>query len=281
MAQTLLYNSPASMGESRGINTSEFQFDRNITRNPDSVITIFTVNTRDQYSPSAGMRFPGRAAGERIRKVASLTDPKYFHDVLAVEGQKNKRQVIPDDGRWVAMDWLNPNNCATLDQNYEDPNAGDDGTNLLARGLFFIVRPFDPVNGNIDDQPTEEEIKAAEARLAKRYTGLVRIYHQISTATPNRLPQIMNEEMVDALNFAGLSTPYNTTLQQKISCPTCGDMKVATAKFHRSESLGVICIEPTKEGWSVAVAAGVKKMDEVPEEFRDKRGPGRPPMNRE
>jgi len=276
MAQPAVYHSEISMEMSRKQNDSQYHFDRNIARNPENIISIFTVNTRDQYSASAAARFMGRQANERYRKVASISDPKYYVDNLSVEGG-TKKNITADDGKWVAMDWLNPNNCSTLNQDYEEPTSVDDGTNLLARGLFFIVRPFDPVNGNNHDTPTEEEIAAAEKRLRNRYTALVRQYHQVSTASPSRLPLIMNDEMVDALNYAGVSTPYNSTLQQKVACPTCGEQKLAGAKFHKSESLGVICIEPSTDGWKAAVNAGIKKADDVPEEFREKRGPGRPP----
>lgn len=280
MAQPAVYHSEISMGMSRQANESAYQFDRNISRTPENIVTIFTVNTRDQFSATAGVRFPGRAANERYRKVATISDPKYYVDDLSIEGS-SKKNILADDGKWVAMDWLNPNNVFTLDQNYTVQTSVDDGTDLLARGLFFIVRPYNPATGNVDDKPTEEEIVAAEKRLQNRYTMLVRQYHQVSTSSPASLPRIMNDEMVDALNFAGVSTPYNSTLQQKVSCPTCGDMKLASAKFHRSETLGIICIEPTAEGWKAAVMAGVKKSDEVPEEFREKRGPGRPALNKD
>src|SRR6185437_15205971 len=147
----------------------------NMTRDPENIVTIFTVNTREQYSASGQVKFSGRSADERYRKVASITDPKYYVDNLAVEGSKDQRKVTADDGKWVAMDWLNPQNVFTLDQDYVVPNVIEDGTNLLARGLFFIVRPFDAVKGNIDDHPTEAEIAAAEKRLRDRYTALVRL----------------------------------------------------------------------------------------------------------
>lgn len=268
MSDPSVYHSDISMEMSRGNNVGEYRFDRNMTRDPENVVTIFTVNTRDQYSASGQVKFSGRAANERYRKVASINDPKYYVDNLAVEGSKDQRKVTADDGKWVAMDWLNPQNVFSLDQDYAVPNVIEDGTNLLSRGLFFIVRPFDATKGNVDDKPTEAEAASAEKRLRDRYTALVRLYHQTSTASPGKLPSIMNDEMIDALNYARVKTPYNTALAEMVDCPTCGESMPKTAKFHRSESLGIICIHPSVEGWKAAVDAGVKQKADVPDEFR-------------
>jgi hypothetical protein len=276
MAQQSVYHSDISMGMSRGENSGDYHFDRNMTRNPENIVTIFTVNTRQQFSASGGVMFAGRAKNERYRKVASISDPKYYVDDLSIEGNKNQKKVTADDGKWVAMDWLNPENVFSLDQNYVVPNQVDYSTNLLVRGLFFIVRPYDPVNGNMDDKPTEEEAKSAEDRLRERYTQLTRLYQTTNSSAPARLPLILNEEMIDALNFAGLKTPHNTALEAKTECPTCGEVIKAGLKFHRSESLGVICIEPSETGWRAAVASGIKSKEDVPEEFRWSNPVGRP-----
>lgn len=263
------YQPEISMGMSRGNNVGEYHFDRNMSRNPENMVTIFTVNTREQYSASGQVRFQGRAADERYRKVASITDPKYYVDNLAVEGQKDQRKITPDDGKWVAMDWLNSENIFTLDQDYILPNQVDHSTNLLARGLFFIVRPFDAKTGNVDDQPTEHEIAAAEKRMRNRYTALRQLYQRTSASEPANLPRILNEEMIDALNMEPrIKTPFNTVLEDTNECPNCGETIKAGAKLHRSESLGVICVQPSVEGWKAAVNAGIKTRDEVPEGFR-------------
>jgi hypothetical protein len=52
------------------------------------------------------------------------------------------------------------------------------------------------------------------------------------------------------------------------TCETCGESIQAGAKFHKSETLGVICINPSVEGWKAAVNAGIKSREDVPEEFR-------------
>lgn len=262
------YHSDYSMHVSRGSNVGEYRFDRNMTRDPENVVTIFTVNTREQYSASGQVKFAGRGAKERFRKVGNINDPKYYVDNLAVEGSKDQRKVTADDGKWVAMDWLNPENVFSLDQNYVVPNQADHSTNLLMRGLFFIVRPFDSVKGNVDDMPTEEEIAPAEKRLRDRYTALVRLYQTTNSSSPAKLPLILNEEMIDALNFARMKTPHNTSLAEMKDCETCGESIPKAARFHRSESLGVICIHPSVEGWKAAVAAGVKAKADVPDEFK-------------
>jgi hypothetical protein len=260
-----IYQPEISMGMSRGNNVGDYQFDRNMSRNPENVVTIFTVNTREQYSVSGQVKFAGRGKDERFRKVASINDPKYYVDNLAVEGQKDQRKVTADDGKWVAMDWLNPQNVFSLDQDHVVQNAIEDGTNLLSRGLFFIVRPFNP-KGNVDDQPTEAEIVAAEKRLRGRLTALRQIWSRISTSEPKRIPEILSEEMIDALNMAPrIKTPFNTELEEVKTCVTCGESIPAKAKFHKSEALGVICIEPTTEGWKAAVNAGIKTRADVPE----------------
>lgn len=260
------YQPEISMGMSRGTNVSEYNFDRNMSRNPESIISIFTVNTRKQFSASGKCWFEGRDKNERYHKVASISDPKNFVDNVAIDGQKDQHKVTTDDGKWVAMDWLNPQNIYSLDQDYEVEGSIQDGTNLLSRGLFFIVRPFNPVKpGNVNDLPTEDEIAAAEKRMGARYNALIQVYNRTSQSDPKNMQNILSEEMIDALNWGGLQTPHNTTMQQKVPCPTCGDMKLASAKFHKSESLGVVCIEPTTDGWKAAVNAGLKTRADVPE----------------
>jgi hypothetical protein len=277
MPELTVYNPEGSRAMTADLKQNgAYTFDRNMSRNPESVITIFTVNMREQYSTNGKMKLAGRGATERFRKVASLTDPKYFMDDENRDGASAQRKMTADDGQWVAMDWLNPQNIFNLDQNYVVPNTVDDGTNLFSRGLFFVVRPYDAVNGNMDDQPTNEEVKAAEGRLAARYTALVQLYNKTNTSNPKNLPNILSDEMIDALNFADMETPYNTALKQKVTCVNCGERKPAGAKFHRSEGLGCVCIDPSTEGWKAAVNSGIKNRDDVPEEFREKRGPGRP-----
>lgn len=269
MANDLLYNHEASLHETRGLgNTSPFRFDRNITRNPDNIITIFTVNTLPLYSTSAGVKFAGRPRDQRYLKVATISDPKYYHDAVSIEGQANQNRIIADDGEWVAMDWLNPENVFKLDQDYIVPGLPDYSTDLLQRGVFYIKRPFNQNTGNMHDAPTEQEVAAAENRLKMRRTALVRLYTQTSTSNPSKVAGIMSEEMVEALNFAGIQTPYNSALQEKVTCVNCGEMKLASAKFHRSEALQSICIDPSVDGWRAAVNAGVKARADVPEDFK-------------
>src|ERR1700744_2941673 len=129
MASPSVYHPEISMEMSRGNNVDGYRFDRNMSRAPENVVTIFTVNTREQYSASGKVKFAGRSATERFRKVAQVNDPKYYVDNLAVEGSKDQRKVIADDGKWVAMDWLNPQNVYSLDQNFVVPNIVEDGTN--------------------------------------------------------------------------------------------------------------------------------------------------------
>lgn len=268
MADLSAYNPEGSRIMSRELNDSPYHFGRNMSFDPKNIISIFTVNTRPQYSSSAQVMYDGRGQKERFRKVATINDPKYRVDDVSIEGQRNQKKVTDEDGRWEAMDALNPANVFSLDQNYVVQTTVDDGTNLLARGLFFIVRPFDPINGNADDKPTEEEVVPAERRLLARYNALARLYEQTKTARPASLPNIMGEEMIDALNALGIKTPYNSALEQRVVCTTCGDMKPVDAKFHKSESLGVICIEPSPEGWRAAVNSNLVKKEDVPEEFR-------------
>lgn len=270
MANDLLYNQEASQkwGNAQNKNLGPFQFDRNLSRAPENIITIFTVNTLPLYSASGKVRYSGRPKDKRYLKVDSITDPKYFHDTIAIEGQPSQNRPLADDGEWVAMDRLNPENIFKLDQDFIVPGLADYSTDLLQRGVFYIKRRYNPVTGNVDDQPTEAELMAAENRLKTRRTALVRLYNQTSTSNPAKLAGVISEEMIDALNFAGIQTPYNSALQEKVQCVNCGEMKLASAKFHKSDNLGAICIEPSEAGWRAAVNAGIKARADVPEDFK-------------
>ncbi len=229
---------------------------------PERFIYIYSVAKRS-YPVHSGalpnLTLRGRTDGERYCLCAEIPDP--FHEAVEmVESGRRRPEYTP--GILVAMDAVNPSNI-TGNQDLDTSNQEwGEGQNLNERGVFW----------SLNYPPLESEIQAAEARVQRYKQKLADTVIQVNRSDPKRLHEFLTADAREALDDLGIETDFHKRPQVKIPCPNCAEMIPARAMFHRSELLGGICVRPTAEGWRSAVAAGFKKDNQIPDEFRRTEG---------
>jgi hypothetical protein len=186
-------------------------------------------------------------------KVAMIPHPWPMPYVDQMSGEV-KYSDVP--GQRAAMDICNPNN-RTLDQDvYIDPaQVIGDGDNLNQRGVFW----------SLNDPPTEEEVSKAVQRMEAYYQGLLDRAAAMEMSDKAGLEEALrqNPDYGVAAEYFGREFSWHRKYVREavlVECPNCGEKMKHGAAFHKSEALGVICVND----WDRAIAAGVKKADERP-----------------
>jgi hypothetical protein len=114
---------------------------------------------------------------------------------------------------------------------------------LGAKGVFW----------SLNNPATEEEIKAAYARLEKRYKYLLDQARTVETSNPKMLSEILSPEHFQAAEYFHTETNWHTKVMHKDNCPRCGTPATVGAPFHALEG-GGICVGD----WKAAIKAGVR-----------------------
>lgn len=240
------------------------EVDRNMQRAPDRMIHIFSISRRSFTikRPPLFLNVHLRACGkdERYVPVAHIPDPlmQAVHDI-----EKGRQRGEANDGMLCAIELLNPNN-PTYDPDWNPPAemaaafSSSKGCDLFQQGLFI----------SLHEEPLEREIAMAEKRRERFYKGLIAHADSLEETNRKELEEfIRGEDGADlrlALDFFGEKRSYHKPMIATRSCPNCGDDIKTGVAFHKSESLGIICILD----WQRAVAAGIKTKSDVPEELR-------------
>lgn len=141
--------------------------------------------------------------------------------------------------------------------------------NLTRQGVF----------ASMNEVPTEEELKKAEARRLAYYKDIFEQANGLLRSDPKKLQEVLNQDHHLAAEMFGQDVDWHRVTTPKIECPNCGEKIKEGIAFHYSN--GQKCVLD----WEKAYLAGAVKKDEVPEPKRwwaeEKRGPGRPRVNRE
>jgi hypothetical protein len=167
------------------------------------------------------------------------------------------------DGLRVAIDMLNPNN-PTVDPDWDpSPEAAayfgsSKNCDLFAQGLFLSE----------SETPAEWEVARAEKRREKLYKGLIAHADSLEHTDRKELEAFLKgEDGTDlrmALDFFGEQRSYHKPMVRTANCPNCGETIKSGVAFHKSEALGGLCVID----WPMAVKAGAKTKNDVPEELR-------------
>jgi hypothetical protein len=239
------------------------RIDRNMLREPDRMIHIFSISQRsftiDRAPLWVKLHLRACPAGERFVAVAHIPDPlmQMVHNT-----ENGRRRGEAHDGLRCAIDLLNPNN-PTNDPNWT-PSAeaaavfgSSKGCDLFAQGLFV----------SLSEVPSEQEIVQAEKRRERRYAELIALADSLENTNRKELEEFLRgEDGTDlrmALDYFGEQRSYHKPMAATRSCPNCGDAIKMGVAFHLLPN-GVYCVND----WERAVAAGVKTKIDVPEHLR-------------
>ena len=255
-----------------GRNDGNAPFDAMDVRPVEYYLYLFTVNKNAFTRPSVPGLYPKTLIPackpeERFKKVCRFAHP--MAQVDPDPDNPGKKKITYSDGRRVAMDFCNPANV-TLDQdngmNTEAErwvNVGS-GMNFSQQGVFF----------SRNENPTDEELAAAERRLRNYYRTILERVDGIPDTDPSKQGQITQDHHA-ACEMFGEERPWHRTFTQKETCENCGTKVPKGIAFHRDN--GVLCVRD----WKRAVNAGVVKKDDVPDDMRWWARPGRPPKQHE
>lgn len=264
-------DSPQSSSMATGENAKYHQqyLDRNLLRKPDSYVYIFSVSKRDFASAHPLIRVGVRACApdQRYRLVVKLPDPYQWPDIEQINGRV---VAANDDARRIAQDYCFPANTS-LDQDIRVPDANifGIGNNLTKQGVFWVTE--EDCTFAVDDKkhenpiPPEASIAKAEKRLNDYYAFLLEQARTLEISAPAQLQYEITQDHHMAAEAAGVQTSWHRAFERMIECPTCGEKKAGKKLIHKSE-FG-FCIDPSIEGWKLAVNSGLKTKDQVPEEF--------------
>jgi hypothetical protein len=130
----------------------------------------------------------------------------------------------------------------------------------------------------MNEVPTEEELKGAEARRLVYYKRIFEEANALLRSDPKKLQEVLTEDHHLAAEMFGQDVDWHRLSTPKIECPNCGEKIKEGIAFHRVN--GDLCVLD----WEKAYLSGAVKKDQVPEGkrwFEEKRGPGRPKVHRE
>lgn len=239
------------------------RIDRNMLREPDRWIHVFSVSPRafviDRAPLWVRLHLRHCPTGTRCVPVAHVPDP-LIQKVHNTENGRHRGEA--HDGLRCAIDLLNPNNPT----NDPDWNPGPEmaamfgsskGCDLFAQGLFL----------SLNEEPTEGEILKAEERRNKRWRSLIAHADSLEQINRKELEEFLKgEEGTDlrlALDFFGEQRAYHKPMLATRSCPNCGDPIKSGVAFHLLPN-NQYCIND----WPRAVDSGIKIKSDVPEHLR-------------
>lgn len=239
------------------------RIDRNMLREPDRMIHIFSVSKRsfviDRAPLWVKLHLRGCGPDERFVPVAHIPDP-LMQKVHNTENGRYRGEA--HDGLRVAIDLLNPNNPTNDPDWNPSPElaaafGSSKGCDLFAQGLFI----------SLSEEPTEKEIARAEERRNRRYRALIAQADSLEQINRKELEEFLKgEDGTDlrmALDFFGETRAYHKPMIAVRSCPNCGESIKNGVGFHLLPN-NAYCIN----NWPKAVEAGVKTKSDVPAHLR-------------
>jgi hypothetical protein len=244
--------SAAATAQKNGL-SNELYIDPNMGRKPDYYVYLYTISQRSfevNLPPQlARLLIPSCPEGTRYIDVCRLPHP--YPQLARGQNDEIRADYIPAER--LAQDICNPSNT-TLNQDYIPGTwfSLGDGNNLNAHGVFW----------SRNNPPTEEDLKAAEARRHKFFEGLLEKARTLEYTNKPALEYTINQDYHLAADYFGEESSWHVKRVRKaakVECPNCGEQIKAGVAFHKNEEDELCVLD-----WKRTVAAGKKTEAEVP-----------------
>jgi hypothetical protein len=225
-------------------------------------MTIAGVEDNDpvQLFDSATKKVVNGKENERYHYVTSLPQPilmAKFND------QENVIDYVETDVIRFVVDMIDPDNLTrSLDTVIAPENRFSIGNNLAEKGVFF----------SLTNPPTKEDMRAAVKRMETYYNRLLEQAATLELTDKVKLSEQLagNPDYAYAADYFGKEVSWRKKQVRPVECENCGEQKPAGRRFHVT-SFGSLCVEQSVAGWQAAVNSGVKRYDDVPDDFRWKK----------
>lgn len=289
-------------GDGKNVRTSTTAFGQNLpyqglewrnSRDPEYHVYIFNVSSRTfTHVGKHNLTFPGVTDADKTTVTqGDVKDPWKSVDQISGRGKIVKQGK--DNERWhyctsfpqpvllakfddqssqighfeqdairYVVDIINPDNLGkTLDIKIDPNQRFSIGNDLSQKGVFF----------SLSNPPFESDVRGAVDRMEAYYKGLLDRAATLELTDKALLQSEIgsNPDYAYAAEYFGKAVAWRPNPQRSVECPNCGEQKPAGRLFHMA-SFGVLCVEQTEKAWKSAVNSGVKRPDDVPEEYRPK-----------
>ena len=246
-----------------GVMLTDYSRDANMNRKPDYLIYVYTISKR-RFEVRRPPSFPSivfEPCGEdeeyRLAKVfpSPVNESVWMEDrtfMVGVDGDFFVRGVLNPGGVWGER----KDSAVNAQTAWYDGGTAD----LTRRGLFM----------SHSMPPKPEELQACRTRMEAHFRSLLQNGDELDRN--NRRREIGPEHHAAAEYFS-YKANWHYTQTAPTPCPNCGELVRPGLAYHMN-AMNQACILD----WKRAVAAGVKKAEEVPANQRweglEKQGTG-------
>lgn len=115
------------------------------------------------------------------------------------------------------------------------------------------------VFASMNEEPTEDELKKAEARRLAYYKRIFEEANGLLRSDPKKLQEVLGTDHHLAAEMFGIDVDWHRVTTPKIECPNCGEKIKENVAFHRVN--GELCVLDWERAW----LAGAVKKEQVPE----------------
>jgi hypothetical protein len=250
------FNSGAVRDGQTSARGTAFYLDPDEMRQPQYTVYLHTISKRAHEQPNpvyGNVIIPACPKEKRSINFMKITHPvaQWMVNPDNVSGP-----LVPKycNATGLALSICNPshvgNDLAAQDNALPDWARISSGECDLGRQGVFA---------SLNEVPTEEELRKAEARRLAYYKFRFEEANGLLRSNPRQLQEILILDHHMAAEMFGVDVEWHRVMTPKIECPQCGEKIKESLAFHYVN--GVKCVLD----WERAYLAGAVKKDEVPE----------------
>lgn len=233
--------------------------DPELTRKPEYFVYVYSVVDprpanyhlmRNAPPLIRNLQIAELRPGEKWTLVTKLAHPVNQPGVDTQEQRVN----YAHNAQRVAQDIVNPENVSlNQDAVLKAENTFTEGNDYGKLGVFW----------SLNYPPSDEEIAKAVARKESFYRKRLDQARALEASDPKALYAYLTPTDHVAADYFGEEFSWHKVAKRPETCPTCGESIRAGVAYHRNVD-GIVCVID----WKRTVAAGVKKLKDVPEYLR-------------